>query len=635
MLLGNKKQNEKKSESKSLLVASLLLFLPLAFYFYFGWQHLGQFETADEHYWIYSNITNNNYWNYNNGRIEQYWQAIASHDWKKTRINDKPGVTLAYVSGIGPSLLDNLNKQMDSGAVFLTKSTKAQIVNIYFRLPILIFNGLFIFALFYLIKKLAGSSWIALLSATFILLSPIIVGISQIVNPDSLLWELGFASILSFLIFLKDKTKKYAAWSSVFLGLALLTKYTSVILLPFFLAIVLAYLIENSHKWNLEEFSQNAKRYSLGYLLIILGALAIYAVLMPDNLLEFNHFLSGSIGFKGMASLFVFLFILALAVWLDAKFWKSKIARWTAQNTYFLEKYFKLALFILLPLVFTIIILNTISGKDLFQLFVIPFDGSVKHVFGHISGGKVFLMQLLPLTFSLSPLVILSLFYFSWKNWKNSEFQWIGFVFYFFILVFVIASSQQKVLLSVRYSIMMYPPVFALAAIGIYQFFKFDAKKLSFRLIVFVGVIIISLIGLWSTKPFYFNYTNLLLPKNYLISDGWGYGGYEAAQYLNALPGASQMRIWADYNGICLFFNGQCQANKVTMEDIQKKDAALPAFAYFVSTRRGRILDGIFWKKLENEYASKLIWNFTINGRPANFVKIYKTKTNAYRTDQT
>ncbi len=632
MLIKNKNQSQNINSKQKKPWLLLLLLLPLALYFYFGWQHLGKFETADEHYWIYSNTDNNNYWNHNNGRIEQYWQAIFSKNWAKTRINDKPGITLAYVSGIGPSLLKNLNKQIASGAISFAKSTKAQIVNVYFRLPILIFNGLFIFALFYLIRKLIGNKWIALLSVTFILLSPIIVGVSQIVNPDSLLWEFGFAAILSFLIFLKDKAKKYAFWTSLFLGLSLLTKYTSVILLPFFLAVMLAYIIENSKNWKPDEISQNARRYSLAYLLIVAGALAIYAVLMPDNLVNFDHFLKGTIGFKGMASLFAGLFILDLAILADALFLNSRALHWTARKTFLLEKYFKLVLFLLLPLLFLGIIFNTISGKDLLRLFTIPFDASPNRVFGHISNLKIFAMQFLPLIFSLSPLVILSLFYFSWKNRQESEFQWLGFVFYFFILIFVIASMQQEVLLTVRYSIMLYPLIFTLSAIGIYQFFKLDAKKLSFRLIVFFAIIIFSLFSLWSSQPFYFNYANLLLSKNYLISDGWGYGGYEAAQYLNALPGAGQMRVWSDYNGFCLFFDGQCEANKVTMKDIQKKSATPPAFDYFISTRRGRILSGTFWDGLKNTYDSRAIWKFIINGRPGNFIAIYKNKNDAHQT---
>ena len=74
---------------------AVLLLVPLFCFFFFGLIHLTKFETVDEHYWIYSNRTPINYWQYNNGRIQQYWSALFSQNWAKTRINDKPGITLA------------------------------------------------------------------------------------------------------------------------------------------------------------------------------------------------------------------------------------------------------------------------------------------------------------------------------------------------------------------------------------------------------------------------------------------------------------------------------------------------------------------------------------------------------------
>ena len=40
-----------------------LILIPLCVYFYFGLSHLAQFETADEHYWIYDPVE---------GRIHDY-----------------------------------------------------------------------------------------------------------------------------------------------------------------------------------------------------------------------------------------------------------------------------------------------------------------------------------------------------------------------------------------------------------------------------------------------------------------------------------------------------------------------------------------------------------------------------------
>ncbi len=65
-----------------------LLIVSAMSFFAFGLFHLAKFETTDEHLWKY-------------GRIKQYWQALKNTNWEKTYINDKPGVTVALISGIG------------------------------------------------------------------------------------------------------------------------------------------------------------------------------------------------------------------------------------------------------------------------------------------------------------------------------------------------------------------------------------------------------------------------------------------------------------------------------------------------------------------------------------------------------
>ena len=83
-----KPESSKKCNNKLIL----FLLIPLAIYFIFGVQHLAKFETADEHYWLYDAI---------DGRVHNYWEALSTGNWLGTRINDKPGITLAYVSGVG------------------------------------------------------------------------------------------------------------------------------------------------------------------------------------------------------------------------------------------------------------------------------------------------------------------------------------------------------------------------------------------------------------------------------------------------------------------------------------------------------------------------------------------------------
>lgn len=613
---------------------ALWLLLPLAIYFSFGLYHLTQFETVDEHYWIYSNTNNNSYWNNSNGRIKQYWDAVRAGNWAATRINDKPGITLAYVSGIGTWLRENLDAQIATGAVAsLSKIDKAEKVNLYFRFPILLFNGLFSLILFFLLKKLLKNTWIALMAISLILLSPIVLGISQIVNPDSLLWEFGFASILAYLIFLDEGARKYSVLASLFLGLSLLTKYSSVILFPFFLAVMLAYFVENIKILNPEELRKKIRHQALAYFLILAGALAIYAVFLPDNLKDFSHFLKGSVGFKGMNNFFLALFLVDLVILADAHFLRSRIFIWIAKKCCWPEKYFQKAIFLALPLIFALIAVNANFGNDRLYLFGVVFDASTRNFFGNFGIFHLTLMQFQPIVFSLSIITLFALLFAWLKNLINSgKFQWIIFVFSLFAIIFVAAMIQQKVPLSIRYSILLYPLLLTVAAIGIYELFDLERRGNFFKFTLFGSIILISAFSLWRIKPFYFNYMNSLLPNKYLVTDAWGYGGYETAEYLNALPDAGQARVWADYNGVCVFFNGRCSANDVTMDNIRRnarrKEADLPDFNYFVSSRRGSILSANLWNELKEDYNLKLIWESNINQRPATFVKIYQNNGN-------
>ncbi|MEI9967002.1 MAG: hypothetical protein WDN67_05285 [Candidatus Moraniibacteriota bacterium] len=87
---------EKRYRSLS-VTTWLFLVLALVTYLGFGLYHLGKFQTADEDLW-FANLST--------GRVHQYFAAWENHDWKHTRVNDKPGVTTALLSGSLGLLVD-------------------------------------------------------------------------------------------------------------------------------------------------------------------------------------------------------------------------------------------------------------------------------------------------------------------------------------------------------------------------------------------------------------------------------------------------------------------------------------------------------------------------------------------------
>jgi 4-amino-4-deoxy-L-arabinose transferase-like glycosyltransferase len=605
--------------------------LPLVLFFSFGYFHLTKFETADEHYWLYSNTVQGNYWQMNNGRIHQYWEAISNGNLAETRINDKPGIMLAYVSGIGAYLKTNLDAAVLSGKhAPMNKIDKAELVNLYFRLPQLIFLGLFSLLIFYLLRKLFENKWIAIFSTSFILLSPALIGISQIINPDSLLWAFGFAAILSYFIHLKSKSKKYALLAGLFFGLCLLTKYTSVVLIPFFMLAMISYILENNDEKN-EDFSRSVLFYGLSFYGAIALGLLLYAIILPDNLISLDHFLKGSIGLKGSFGYFLAVFLFNAFLLVDAKFFKSYVFKKVfviSKNIQFFSKYL---LAIILLGIFLVVLFDVIIFKDFFGFFAIEFDASVKQFFALGFTWKVFIRQMLPLIFSLSPMVIIfviTAWVLSLMGKLNKQNNWIVFISSVFIVVFVAASTLQKVPLSMRYSIMLYPIIFTLAAISLAEIVNIFAKRKRCYWFIYGLVLFFGFASLWQVKPFYFNYTNILLPEKYIIADAWGYGGYEAAIFLNQLENGRNIRIWSDYNGVCVFYNGDCVANKLTMQNIlrDQEDAgkSLPKFGYFVSSRRGYNTARSLWDNLNMKYASEKIYSSKIGNSKLNFLNIYK-----------
>lgn len=178
---------------------------------------------------------------------------------------------------------------------------------------------------------------------------------------------------------------------------------------------------------------------------------------------------------------------------------------------------------------------------------------------------------------------------------------------------------------------MLYPLFAFVGALGVYEFLKIfktsGSRKKSKYLIVAI-ILVFSFVSLMKIKPFYLSYMSFLLPKDQIISDGWGYGQYEAAQYLNSLPDAENLVIWSDRSGICQFFTGKCLGNYEIDLSKSKPD-------YFVFSRRGVLRHRFEWEKpnlaeksrdyyYKKAQSGEYNWALFIGRRKENFVKIVK-----------
>ena len=601
---------------RSLVQPKFLLVLVLFGYLAFGLHHLTQFVTADERYWVYE-------------RIPQYWEALATGNWKKTFINDKPGVTLALVSGIGlvfePHPEKHFREQDDRILSYDTAHTE----HLYFafRLPILIMSALLLVLLFFLITKLSGP-WVALTTVTLSAFSPILLGISQIVNPDALLWSCGAIAIFSSFALLRFEEKKYLALTIVFTAFAILSKYVAIILLPFYLALaVFRFLTTTASPEHLHTL---LKKDLVSFLLITFGSLALACLFLPALLIDRKYlfeFIMTVPDKEVLAGIAVFFLTL---LFLDTWCWKNKLLFFFRNRLSLLAQALPvLGLFFILLLGGLIIARTFFPAWSIFSQ--IAFDlkdlSDARYYTDVPNFFEAFLLEWNPLVFSLTPITLIGFFIllFTFFHPKNRANSFVPVAILFFFLTYTVLLIYSNILSTPRYSIMLYPLFAYLAALGFHHLAKSIpwpyAKPLVF-LIVAVG----SLGSLALSAPFYFNYTNTLLPKTALIQDAWGYGGYEAAQYLNTLPDAENLTVWADYYGVCEFFVGKCLTAYTF-------DQAKVHPDYYVLTRRGKaryLSRAPRWERLSGLTAYQYYgmphpdWELYIGDRPGNFIRVVK-----------
>lgn len=666
-----------------------LLLVVLAVYFFFGFTHLTKFVSFDEHYWLY---------NSDNDRIHQYWKAIAEGDWEKTRINDKPGITLAYTSGLALLFDNNI---VDEHVIFTDKTVKifdpqkTEKINFLFRLPILLTTGFFIFYFFWIIKKITKNEWLALLAVALIYLSPVIIGISQIVNPDSLFWIFAFAAMLTFAAWLLQTEKKYFWLTLFFFGLSMASKYVSVILVPFFLFMLLAFYLFEFSGWTnkAEKLKALVLKNSLAYLGIVFGGFLIFALMMPAVFVEPQFFYAGTIGFPGMAPIFWFSMFVNLLLMADAYFNQNKILYYLLEKLQFVKKNAPKLVALLLLSSMVIVLINWMLRHRLIDLSDISFDMKRKPEFGNLPLSSQFIMETVPLAFASLPIILFSLIYL----WSKSIFQkikheYLAFILSAFIFIFYLAVIKQGLVLTIRYSIILFPISALLSAIALENFFiaqkekehkdsrkfliffaslfsiilllfmtsAFEQAKIiseanlrifyNFHRIIFalivISVVVITTkliyifinwnklrnltygviyllvvcsacLSIWLIKPYYFSYSNDFLPKKYIITSGWGYGGYEIAQEMNKLPDAKNTIVWADSYGFCEFYIGKCIRKAKTRTEQYPID-------YFYATLQNQLRPNFVGPIYRED--GKPVFNLEIDGRYKNYVRVFKAK---------
>lgn len=594
--------------NKKFFTAAILIAV-LAINFGFGFPRLDKFSAVDEPYWTY-------------GRISKFWDSVAASKWRSTNVNDKPGITVALLSGFGLTKIDPMSyKDLRNDPKTDEQLAAIHTINFSFRLPIFLFALASLLLFYFLLRKLFNEQT-ALLAFIGIGLSPILLGISLIINPDSLLWIFLPLSLLAYFNYQKYGDKRYLYGSGVLFGLSLLTKYVANILYVFYFLLPFIEYVLRKDKPTLATY---LKKSALDYAILVAISMATFFILFPAAWVSPGVLLKGTLLSKAFSSTWpLFAGVIGL-VTLDHFAFANRSTHLVLDFAIKYRRIIISGIIGIFSLAALFVFVNTYLGMRFYD-----FPGIVNSPKG-IGGdpiGAIF-GDFYSLIFGLPPVILLALFFALYrmireKNTVSDEAR-ISVSFLVFILFYYLASTVNDVVATIRYQIILYPLAIIIGAIGMSWIIENNRikKYVSFPLAA-TALIVVLAGSLYSVRPFYFSYASDLLPKQYLLNlKDMGDGSYEAADYLNHLPNAHALTIWSDKGAVCQEFIGKCVIG------FKKQDLGSITFNYFVTStgRESRTfkLSGGAGEHIDFRKAyltDDVVTKIAVTDRPDNFIKI-------------
>lgn len=536
----HKKPTKKTSISKNHKILTItLVILTVVVHLFFGLKNIGKAAYVDERLWVYD-------------RIEQYWDNIREQDWLNTRPSDKPGVTTAIISGPGLFLFDPTDFSKGD-------SHKDQIEKLFMslRIPQFLIVTFFAFLTFPLINKLLNTQ-IATFTMIFVMLSPILLGMSRIINPDAFLWIILFLCFISFLLYLKENSLKWIYVTGIFLGLALLTKYIANIFLVFFIALIFMDLILQREE--ARSINEAMRDRVIHYGIMLFTALSVFYVLFPGVWVKHDRLLIATIHSEAFASTWVYFTLLIACIIFDTFFCKSFVTKKIIAVCQRYKRFLTTIIVGIFAISAFVTIFNVYTEMSLFDFSRII--ESPKSIYKEVGSLAIYFTSFFPLIFGVTPLVLIFSFFALFKTlgekkWSHEKTVIIYCVL--FILLYYFASTINNVVPIVRYQIILYPFMIFMASIGAYMVSAIFTKKHLTAFFISICIIFTCSLQLLHMSNFYFSYNSALLPSKYIINTkDMGDGNYEIAAYLNNLPHAKDLLVWTDKRGMCQFFVGTC-----------------------------------------------------------------------------
>ena len=598
---------------------------------FFALSGIARQSLVDESLWLYN-------------RVPKYWKNLFEADFKGTRISDKPGITVALVSGAGMLPGGYLHNYKDYKVLNYRQNGIAgfNVEKFYtaFRAPIAMFVVLMLPVFYLLLHPLIGRGG-ALFAIAGIATSPILIGMSRMVNPDALLWVFVPLTILAYLNIIHAthpaRRRRFTWATGILLGLALLTKYVANVLFVFFIGLILLDIIVRPSKTPVHK---RMRAHLRTYGTITLIALGTITALFPAVWVKPRKLLDLTVLSQAFESTWPYAVGLLVFFLLDALVWRSRIVRTLIAP---LQRYQKLLTRLILGaflLSAALMFFNTLAGMPWYNFQDIL--ASPKSSYGDVGFWGVYLAAFFPLLFGVTPvllLFVLGTIVALMRGTLPSTAQFSALAILAFIILYDVGSSANGVAATLRYQIVLFPLLFVLMGIGaahLVHHVTTPARRLAVASAVFALIFGSGVYSLWTIRPYYFSYANVLLPERYILNPKeMGDGSYQIAQFLNTLPNAENLTIWSDKRGVCRIFVGSCASTT----DFKKYLTQGYHFSYYVvsSGRQKKITRDV---KRKQKYNPKYLILFdklyttdappvhTITlGRSSNTVRVFDART--------
>jgi hypothetical protein len=507
-----------RARAVALLLLTLALALPRL-------TALDRYVTVDEPLWLM--------------RSANFYEALWNEDWKNTYLVGHPGVSITWAGTAGflwefPGYVKLEGKQVSHLINFRQFLTSKG----YSALDLLVAGRAFtalavisaLLLAFPLIVRLAG--WgPALLAALLIVLDPYFIALSRLLHLDGLVTALMLLSLLAFICYLdKSQQKRDLLLSGFAAGLSWLTKSPAFFLIPF---VGLLMLIELYKIWkgtgvakphNRAGWLREIWAVARPWLIWLAIGVAVFILLWPamwaDPLGTVGRVLTKAMGY-------------ALRGNSTPTFFAGQVIAAGQAVWYY----------------YPVSLLWRSTPPELIGVLMVVIAWIFPNAF-HLSAG-------------------------------HRRIAWMIGLFTLLFIVFIALSEK----IADRYQIPVQPALCILAALGWYALFKklsvwvgrrFPGAPASLFMPFLAGVIIfVQLLGVIRTAPYYMNYYNPLLggdkeaPAVMMI--GRGEGLELAAQYLDSLPNAHDLRVYAWYGEgpFSYYFEGE---TKVILADTPLSD---------------------------------------------------------------